>query len=697
MTKMYRGLMLALGASLALASQAFAEEGMWTFDNFPAEKVQSAYGFKTTKQWLDHVRMSSVRLAGGCSASFVSPEGLVQTNHHCAHSCIEQLSTPEVDMVAAGYYAATRDAEKKCPQIEANQLVSISDVTDRIQDATKGLEGKAYVEALDGTKAAIQKACALGDETKRCDVVELYHGGLYHLYTYRRFQDVRLVMAPEFSVAFFGGDPDNFEFPRYDLDVSYLRVYVDGKPLDTSANYLKYAKEDVKPGDLVFTSGHPGSTSRLDTAAELELMRDVQLPHTLFLYSELRGQLTEFMNRGPEQRRIATDTLFGIENSMKAMKGQLEALVDPALIRARHKANAELQAKIDADPELKAAYGDAIGNVAAAVAKYRQNYDRYMVVQGRGRLRSTLFQNALTFVRYAAESKLPDEKRLREYTSANFTGRKQALLSPAPIYPEFEKMTLTFSLIKMREILGPDDPLVKKIFGKRAAAEIAADLIDRSTLIDPASRKALLEGGAAAIEASTDPMIVFARMIDPDLRAVRKSFEDEIDSVISKNNTKIAKAMFKIYGTSTYPDATFTLRLSYGTVKSFPQRGKMVEPITYFGGAFERSTGILDPANPNDPFRLPKRWWDAKSKLNLNQPFNFASTNDIIGGNSGSPVVNARGEMVGLIFDGNIASLGGDFGYDGETNRAVSVNVGGLREALSKVYGADRILSELAR
>jgi hypothetical protein len=689
---------LSLAAmSLGFVSIAHADEGMWTFDNVPVERIEKAYGFKPTQAWLDHLRMSSVRLAGGCSASFVSAEGLVQTNHHCARGCIAQLSTPDSDMIAQGYYAATTGDEKKCPQIEANQLISITDVTKRVSDATAGRDGKAYISALNGVRALIAKECSAGDETKRCDVVELYHGGQYHLYTYRRYQDVRLVMAPEFSIAFFGGDPDNFEFPRYNLDVSYLRVYANGKPLDTSANYLKYAADDVKEGDLVFTSGHPGSTSRLDTLAQLEFLRDVQLPRQLFYMSEMRGMLTEFQNRGSEQRRIANDMLFGIENSMKAYKGRFAALVDPTLIRERAISEAELQKRIDADPEMKATYGEAIANISTAMAKYRDLRDRMTMTEGRWGLRSTLLANAITFVRYAAESNLPEEARLREYTTANFTNRKQSLTSDAPIYPELEKATLIFSLTKLREILGPDDPFVRKVFGKRSAEEIANDLIDRSTLVDGASRRKLFEGGKAAIDASVDPMIVFARLIDSDLRAIRKTFEDEIESVLTKNKTRVALAMFKIYGTSTYPDATFTLRLSYGSVKSFMQRGQMVNPITRFAGLYDRSTGLLDSAVPSDAFRLPKRWWDAKSRISANQAFNFASTNDIIGGNSGSPVVNAKSEMVGLIFDGNIASLGGDFGYDGDTNRAVSVNVGALREALGKVYGADRILAELKR
>jgi len=676
---------LILAASLATAA---ADEGMWTFNDFPSDRVEKAYGFRPDQRWLDHVRPSSLRLARGCSGAFVSAQGLVQTNHHCARACIRQLSTPAKDLGIEGFYARELKDELKCPDVEVNQLIDISDVTERINKATAGKDGQAFADAMKAEQAAIARECSGNDDNLRCDVVELYHGGIYNLYKYRRYQDVRLVFAPEEAIAFFGGDPDNFEFPRYDLDVSYMRVYRDGNPLDTGANYLRYAAADAKPGDLTFTSGHPGTTHRLDTVASLEFRRDVTLPKTLFLLSEQRGMLTQFSTQGAEQARIARDPLFGVENGLKANKGRFAALVDPTIIRNRAASEQALRAKVDADPALKAQYGAVWDNIRSTLDRFRNIRDRYTFMEGSG-FKSQLFDQATTLVRYAAEAKKPDEARLPEYTTANFPIVRQSILSTAPIYPELEKLTLTFSLTKLREALGPDDPFVKKVLGKKSPAQLATELVDGTGLADVDLRKRLLEGGEAAIAASNDPMIVLARTIDPDRRVVRKDYDDNIEAPLTKYSTQIAQAMFKIYGTSTYPDATFTLRISYGAVAGFPQDGKMIEPFTKIGGAFDRATGSA-------PFKLPDSWIAARASLNPDQPFNFVTTNDIIGGNSGSPMINKAGEVVGLIFDGNRQSLGGDYGYDGTANRAIAVNVGALREALSKIYRADRIVRELS-
>ena len=683
-------ILAALMLPAALMAPASADEGMWTTNNFPADKVAQAYGFKPDQAWLDHVRLSSLRLARGCSASFVSPEGLVQTNHHCAQGCIAQLSTATNDLVAAGFYAKERKDEVKCPDIEANQLIAITDVTDRVGRATANKDGQALVDAKKAIEATIARECSGDDVNLRCDVVELYHGGVYNLYKYRRYQDVRLVFAPELAIAFFGGDPDNFEFPRYDLDVTYLRVYAGDAPLDSSANYFHYAKVDAQAGDLTFTSGHPGATNRLDTVAELEFRRDVTLPRDIFYSSELRGILTEFSTKGVEQARIATGLLFGIENSLKARKGQFAALVDPAIIKARAAAEQALRAKVAADPQLQAQYGKAWDNIRAALDRYRELRDRYVFTEGGQGFRSRLFGFAKTLVRHAAEAAKPDEARLREFTNANFPIQRQAMVASTPVYPELEKLTLTFSLTKLREALGPDDPFVKKVLGDKSPAKLAAELVDGTGLADVDFRRRLLDADPAAIAASNDPMIAFARNIDPDLRAVRQRYENDVAAQLTKYSGQIANAMFKIHGTSTYPDATFTLRISYGTVKGYRENGREIDPITRIGGAFERATG-------SDPFRLPDSWIAARAALDPAQPFNFATTNDIIGGNSGSPVLNKAGEVVGLIFDGNIQSLGGDFGFDPAVNRAVAVNVGALREALAKVYHADRVVDELSK
>jgi hypothetical protein len=683
-------IIIALVLAAAAPTRAKAEEGMWAVNTFPAEQVEKAYGFKPTQKWLDHVRMSSLRLARGCSASFVSHRGLVQTNHHCAESCLEDLSSKGKNYLAEGFYAKEFADEVKCPTVEANQLVEITDVTGRMHKALDGKDGAAFSEADKAEKASIARECAGEGDKFRCDVVSLYDGGVYNLYKYRRFQDVRLVMAPEQSIAFFGGDPDNFEFPRYDLDVSYMRVYVDGRPFDSDGNYFPYAKVDSRPGDLTFTSGHPGATDRLTTVAELEEQRDRLLPVRLFRLSEFRGLLTEFATKGVEEARISRGTLFGVENSLKALKGRFSALVDPAIIKARAASEADLRAKVDADPEMKAQYGEAWNTISATLAGFRDWRDRYNYIEGGSGFSSHLFGYAEALVRRAAEVQKPDEQRLEEYTEANFPMTRQSLVSQTPIYPELERLELTFSLTKMREVLGPDDPFVRKVLGKKSPAQLAAELVDGSILANAKTRTQLLEGGQAAIDASTDPMIVLVRGLDGDMRVLRKDFEDKVKAPLTKSSSQISKARFKVYGTSAYPDATFTLRLSYGSEKGYRQNGKDVISFTKIGGAFERATGA-------DPFALPGSWLAAQAVLNMEQPFNFVTTNDIIGGNSGSPVINKAGEVVGLIFDGNIQSLGGDFGYDGEVNRAVAVNVGALRETLIKVYHADRLVEELAK
>ena len=667
-----------------------ADEGMWTPNNFPADKVAAAYGFKPDQSWLDHVRLSSLRLARGCSASFVSPYGLVQTNHHCAHACIEQLSTQTKDFVASGFYAQALADEIKCPDIEANQLIDIGDVTERIHNATAGKDGQAFADAMKAVQAAIAAECSGNDVGLRCDVVELYHGGAYHLYKYRRYQDVRLVFAPELAIAFFGGDLDNFEFPRYDLDVSFLRVYRDGKPIDSKSSYLRYAAADVQPGDLTLTSGHPGTTNRLDTVAELEFLRDVMLPRDIFYQSELRGLLTEFSTKGPEQARIAGDALFGVENSLKARKGQFKALIDPAIVKMRADFERGLRAKVDADPQMRKQYGAVWDKIRSTLDHFRSMRDRYVFTEGGQGFRSRLFDLAKALVRRPVEAAKPDAERLKEYTDANFPILRQSISSTAPIYPELEKLTLSFLLSKLREALGPDDAFIRKVLGTSSPDELATELVDGTSLASVERRNELLGAEAATVDASTDAMILFVRNIDRDLRAVRKDYEENVEAPKTRYSGEIARAMFNLYGTATYPDATFTLRFSYGAVAGYQADGKWTDPMTRIGGAFERATGHY-------PFKLPESWNVARPKLNLPQSFNFVTTNDIVGGNSGSPVINRVGEVVGLIFDGNIQSLAGDFAYDPAVNRAVAVSVGALRETLSKVYHADRIVDELAK
>jgi len=675
---------LALGA-LALAARA--DEGMWTFNGFPKQKVEAAYGAKITDAWLDHVRLSSARLAQGCSGSFVSPGGLVMTNHHCVEACVEELSTAERDYKASGFYAKTAADEVKCPVLEVNQLVEISDVTARLKKATAGLEGQAFQDARKAETGKIEAECQ-STPALRCSVVSLYHGGVYSLYKYRRYQDVRLVFAPEFAIAFFGGDPDNFMFPRYDLDVSFVRVYEDGKPLKAK-DYFRWNRAGPKDGQLVFVSGNPGGTSRLLTIAELQEERDVALPERVARYSELRGALVEFQNRGAEQKRISQGLLFGIENSLKVLKGRRAALVDRDFFAQKVAAEEAFKKRLAQDPNGGAAALKAFASIQNAEDLYRNVRFEVSYVAGSQGFFTDYFWIARTLLRGGEERAKPNAVRLEEYQEAQLPAVTQRLFSTAPIYNDFETFKLAWSLTKLREELGADHPFVKKVLGSESPAEVAQRLVSGTRLKDVELRKKLWEGGKAAVDASDDPMIAFARLVDSDSRAVRKMYENDIDSVVRKASETIAQARFAVEGTSNYPDATFSPRLTFGSVKGWKEGNREIQPFTTLAGAFERSTG-------RDPFALPKSWLEAKPRLDLATPFNFAATTDIIGGNSGSPVVSADGEVVGLVFDGNIWSIGGDYGFDPKLNRTVAVDTAAITEALAKIYGAKRVLDELA-
>jgi hypothetical protein len=661
---------------------------MWLLNEFPSARVEKRYGFSPTQPWLDHVRLSSVKLAGGCSGSFVSDRGLVMTNHHCAKGCIEQVSTKEHDYIKHGFYAKTDEAELKCPGMEVLQLTAISDVTARVTEATKGLADAAYSDAERAAFATIEKACSTSDKV-RCDVVSLYRGGKYHLYQYQRFQDVRLAFAPEQGIAAFGGDPDNFNFPRYDLDVSFLRLYDDNKPA-ASPQFFKWSAHGAKDGELTFVSGHPASTSRLLTVAQLEYRRDVRLPELLLWLAEVRGTITEYQKRGPEQKRTSSVFLDRIENGLKALRGRHEALLDPVFFASKIAEERALRASVATHPELASATASAWDQIAGAEDELRRMHLRYELIEHGLFSDARLLNFARTLVRAADEIPKPNEKRLNEFSDSKLPALQHALFSPAPIEDELDALRLSMMFTNLRAKLGPDDPFVKLVLGKDSPEDLARELIKRTKLKDVKARKALFEGGKAAIDASTDPLIVLARAMEPEARALRKAYEEKVESVENKNGELIAKARFALLGTDVYPDATFTLRLSYGHVAGWSEDGKVIHPFTTFGGAFDRATG-------KDPFALPPSWLAAKGKLDLTTPFNFTTTNDIIGGNSGSPVINKDAEIVGLIFDGNIHSLGGDFGFDAAKNRAVSVHSEAIVESLKEVYGAGRILSELKR
>jgi hypothetical protein len=666
---------------LAAALPALADEGMWTFDNFPAAAVKEKYGANIDGAWLDRVRRSTIRLSN-CTASFVSPEGLILTNHHCVEACLAELSSRETSYVEQGFVARSRKEEPRCATQVADVLQVMEDVTSRVAKATAGLDEAAANETRKKTLTQLEQACEKESKLK-CESVTLYQGGQYFLYKYKRYEDVRLVLAPEADIASFGGDPDNFQFPRWSLDFSMLRAYENGKPARTP-DHLPFRFAGPDAGELVLVSGHPGSTSRLETRAELEFQRDLAWPVWLLRYSELRGRYIEFGKTGEAAARIVEEPLNSLENGIKVRRKLLDALHEDSLLDGKAAAEQALRAKMAGD----ATFGDPWADIEHATAIERGLYLPYLFLEGAGGFNSATFRYARTLVRAAAERDKPSTERLREYSETALPRVAQQTLAGVPVYPELENLTLSFSLERMREWLGPDHPVVRQLLAQDSPDALAARLVAGTKLADPAVRKRLWEGGAAAIAASDDPMIRLALAIDGPSRAVRKRYEDQVEAPITAASERIAAARFKAYGTNVYPDATFTLRLNYGTVAGWNEAGRDIAPFTRLATAFERATG-------SSPFRIPDSWLKVRDTLDMQTPFCISTTSDIVGGNSGSALVDAQGRIVGLMFDGNIHSISGNYWFDTAKNRAVALHPAIIREALQKVYRADAVLREL--
>jgi len=668
------------------ASTSFADEGMWTFDNLPAKQLQQKYNFVASKQWLEHIQLASVRLADGGSGSFVSPDGLLLTNHHVARGQLQKSSTSEHDYIKDGFYAKTRDQEIKSPDLEVAVLISTENVTDRIARQIRDIsDQKQQFKARKAAMAEIEQE----SQTKtglQSQVVTLYSGGEYWLYRYKRYTDVRIVFAPEQQAAFFGGDPDNFTYPRYDVDFALFRVYENGKPIHTD-NYLKWKPKGAGDGELVFVSGNPGTTRRLATVSQIMFDRDIADPLILELIKNNIDVLDQYSARGSEQARQAASDIFGLQNAQKAIKGERDSLLNKETFAKKQKDESDFRSLVMSNVQWKQQFGEAWDAIAGAERKYEPQI-KFRFFRN---LDSQLAELAETIVEYVAEIKKPAGERLAGYQEARLDSLRLQLFSPAPVYPEFEKVKLAGSLrLDVRE-LGADDPFLKLVLDGKTPEQAAAALIDGSKLADPALRKRLVEGGEKAVNASDDPMIVLARKLDPIRREMTKWREDNVTSVVQRAGEQLGKARFLAYGKSTYPDATFTLRLSYGQVKGYPMNGTVAPSKTTFYGLYDRAASF----NDRGPFVLPSRYDQGRDKLTLSTPLDFVSTNDIVGGNSGSPVVNRDGDIVGLIFDGNIESLAGDYVYDETINRAVAVHVGAITEALTKLYDVGPLVKEL--
>lgn len=676
------GLLLVL---VAVAAPAFSDEGMWTLDNFPGAAVEALYGVNIDDAWLERVQSSVVRLDSGCSGSFVSASGLVLTNHHCALSCIAQNSSADRDLEADGFLAEGPDDEVACQTDRISVLVATEDITEEISAATSTMDD---VKAGEMRRKALKQAVQDCEEASglKCESVALYNGGQHWLYKYRRYEDVRLAFAPEGDIAAFGGDPDNFNFPRWSLDMTLLRVYEDGKPASTPS-YLEWREAGLDPGEVMFVAGRPGSTQRLLTVSDLKFLRDTAIPHWLLRNVELRGRLIQFAKTGDEAYRITQTPLQQLENGIKVQRKRLDALHNDEMLARKAATEQELKATI-AGTDLAADVGDAWGEIAQANETYLSFRDDYYFIEVGAAFNGQLFDHARTLIRAAAEREKPNESRLKPYTDAALPRTQQLTLAARPIYDELEILELSFSLDKMREFLGPDSTFVHEILGKKSPATLAAELVANTRLADPAFRAELWDADFETLVASDDAMIRLALSVDEKARALRKRYEDEVEAPSDLAYEKIARARFNVYGTDVYPDATFTLRVSYGEHKGWLEKGKDVRPWTTLTELLPRVTG-------DEPFRLPPSWRNAGLEIDGNTRFNFVGTTDVTGGNSGSPVLDKDAKLVGLIFDGNIHSISGSYWFDDELNRSVAVHPEIMIESLRSIYAADHLLEEM--
>jgi Peptidase S46 len=686
--KMLTSVLVGLWLLVLTAPASVAGEGFWPLSNLPFATLQQRFGFRPSSEWINHVQLASVRLAEGCSGSFVSPHGLVLSNHHCVVECLEGLSSPTHNLMAHYFYAQGREQELKCPAMEVEQLVQRTNVTATVDGATDDKSGAGYAAALRAVDSRIETGCAGAHSDEwRCEVVSLYQGGQYWLYKYRRYQDVRLVFAPSQPTSFLGGYPDNFNYPRYDYDVGIVRVYMHGRPAQTP-DYFRISPKGPTAGELVFTSGNPGETERNDTMAELNTLRYPMFPSDLQYLGHYQGLLEAFAAENANNARIAQGTLFFVGNDIKGIDGESQALNDRQQFARKERDEAELRAKVAAEPGLRSKYGDAWGRIADAENKAVTMYLPESMIVGREGFSARLFDIAFTIVLGAHERTLPDTERFADYRTASLPLLEEQLFSRAPVYPGYDALRLSSSMTMLSDLLGWDAPICKTLFATASPEEVAKRAVEGTKLADPGVRQVLWKGGQTAVAASHDPMIVLAREVLPYYLRYRKIYEDEVTAPIEANTTKIARARFALFGTSIYPDATFTERLSYGVVKGWVKDSKEVAPFTTVAGLYARARGYA-------PLALSEAWLAARRELDPKTPVNFVSTNDIVGGNSGSPVIDHDGTLVGMIFDGNLPSLGGSFWYDEANNRAVAVDSAIILAALEHVYHAQPLVKEL--
>ena len=683
-------ILIAMLTALAIEPLSlYADDGMWTFDNPPRKQWKERYNFEPTDAWLEHLRLASVRLNDGGSGSFVSPDGLMVTNQHVASGQLQKVSTKEKDYTKEGFYARTNEEELKCPDLECNVLVSCEDVTARVQSAVKpGASDKEASEQRKAVTAAIEKE-AIGKTGLKCEVISLYSGGEHWLYRFKKYTDIRLVFAVEEQIAFFGGDYDNFTYPRYDLDVAFFRAYEDGKPAKTP-HFFKWSAAGPADRELVILPGNPGSTARLLTLAQIQYQRDVGNPLQRQVWTSRRDALARYAEGRPEQARQAGSAIRSLNNSLKRLVGQQEGLMNQRMMARKEAEEKALRDAVAQKADIQKAYGDAWEQIDAV---YRALPSMAARIAFSNLTPSRLGTIASQIVRYAEEIQKPNDKRYDEFRDSKLESFTFALMSPAPIYPEMEEAVLSAWLEEGLKTLGPKDPFVRAALDGSTPSAAAKQAVSGTNLGNVAFRYSLRLGGADAIAKADDPMIVLARRIEPIIRELRVWNELTILNVDASAGEKLAKSRFAVYGRNLPPDANFNLRISYGRVLGYEEDTTLVPYKTTFFGLYDRARSFDEKA----PYDLPKRYREGKDKLDLATPLNFVYTADTIGGNSGSPVINRNGELVGLNFDSNIQKLPNRYWYveEAEGGRAVGVHSASIIEALKKLYGSDKLVKEI--
>ena len=691
----YAPLLFASAAVLAFAaaSSAKAEEGMWTYDNFPIARANQTLGTNIDQAWLDHVRLSSVKF-GGCSAGVISAVGLVMTNNHCVSSCVANLSTPQLQYNETGFTPRSREEELQCPGASAEILTDITDVTQRVQKAGEGLDGQAFTQAREAEAGRIEAEACGSDSKIRCQVVSLYRGGQFKLYKFRKYSDVRLAWAPEDRAATFGGDLDNFSFPRFAIDAAFIRLYEDGKPAATPTHFTWNPNKPTE-GEPVFVTGNPGSTQRLLTQAQLMTIRDVVLPLDQLIASELRGRLIRYSEEGADQAFIAMDPLSGVENTYKRGRGRMAALIDPAFMDQLAGQETVFRRGVAENEALSAEVGDPWAVLADVQPLARELYPAMALLEGGTGMGTTsvaggspLFQWARAIVRGAQERAKPSDQRLSEFSDSRLAGVQSSLFAARPTYPALEQIRLEWWLSKTREWLTVDSPYVRTLLGKESPEGLSTRLIEGTKLADPAVRRALWEGGLPAVQASTDPLIQYVLAIDAQARAVRTDWENRVQAPTDRASEQLAAARFAVFGDAVYPDATGTLRLTYGRVEGTDVPGQRIPAFTTFAGLWDRATGA-------EPFNVAPKLLAAKDRIDPATVMDMAVSSDTIGGSSGSPAVNARGEIIGANFDSTVLTQRNAYGYDRNVNRSVIVTTQAVTTALRDVYGMDHLVEEL--